>query len=166
MKAKIVIGIVLFLMGVTNDIFAQATAYANIFAEVIAPVGIEKTNDLTYLDRTSSSNNAAVVLQANNPQITSAIDLTKNGSATLASFSITGNDQTFDVTLPSESFTISDGNAKTMVVGNFNSTYAEVNTLHGNIHTLKVGATLHLPLHQAAGNYGTTAPFQVTLNYN
>jgi len=166
MKAKIIPGLTLLLLILSLDSFSQATAYANIFAEVIAPVGIEKTNDLTYLNRTSSGNTAAVTLQADNTLNTSAIDLTKNGSATLASFRITGNDQTFDVTLPTESFSISDGNANTMIVGNFNSTFAEANTLNGNIHTLKVGATLQLPLHQAAGNYGTTAPFQVTLNYN
>jgi hypothetical protein len=167
MKAKVTLGIAVILFGCSFHAFAQATAYANIYATVVAPVGIEKKADLTFSEIISSKNSNTVVLGTDNQLTASNIEVAQNGKGTVASFSITGSNQsTFDVTLPKETFTISDGGSNTMTVSNFTSTHAQLNTLQSNSNIIKIGATLHVPENQSAGSYNAQNPFLVTLNYN
>jgi hypothetical protein len=167
MKAKVTIGIALLLLGVVGSAFAQMTAYANIYAEVVAPVGIEKTADLTFRDVVSSQNSGTVVLGADNFVAVSGADLAQNSNGTLASFKVAGgNFNTFDVSLPKETYAIKDGNANTMIVSNFTSSQSNNNALQGNNSKVNVGATLYIPQNQQSGSYDAQQPFQVTLNYN
>ncbi len=167
MKAKVIIGIAAILFGCSFHAFAQATAYANIYATVVAPIGIEKTADLTFSEITSTKNNNTVVLDTDNRLTVSSVEPVRNGKGTVASFSVTGSNQsTFDVTLPKETFTISDKGSNNMRISNFTSTSTLQNTLQGNSNVIKIGATLHVPENQSAGNYNAQNPFLVTLNYN
>ena len=167
MKAKITIGIAVILFGCSFRVFAQATAYANIYATVVAPVGIEKTADLTFSEIISSKNSSTVVLGADNQLTASSAELAQNGKGTVAAFSVTGSNQsTFDVTLPKETFAINGGGDNTLIVSDFTSTHAQLNTLQSNSSVIKIGATLHVPENQSAGNYNAQNPFLVTLNYN
>ncbi len=157
MKAKMVIGIAIFILGCSLPSFAQMTAYANIFAEVIAPVGIEKSADLTF-NQITSQKSATVVLGSD--------DFTRTGNGTVASFSIRGaNQTTFDVTLPKESFTIGNGDSN-MTISNFTSTATPANALQNRSGVVKIGATLNVPDNQVPGNYLAQNHFPVTLNYN
>ena len=144
------------------------TAYANIYAEVVAPIGIEKTADLTFSEITSSKNSNTVVLGTDNRLTTSSsVELAQNGKGTVASFSVTGGNQsTFDVTLPKETFTISDGGSNNVRISNFTSMSSLPNTLQSTSSVIKIGATLYIPENQSAGNYNAQNPFLVTLNYN
>ncbi len=166
MTAKITIGIAL-LLGSIFHAFAQMTAYANIYAEVVAPVGVEKISDLTFSNIISSKAGKTVVLGADNLQTLSDIELTQNEKGTVASFSVTGNNlSTFDVTLPKESFAVSDGSSKIMTVSNFTSASSLTNNLQASNSVIKIGASLYVPENQSTGNYNTKTPFNVTLNYN
>ena len=143
MKAKIIIGISILILAGSFSSEAQMTAYANIFAEVVAPIGIGKTTDLTL--------NQTVVGQS-------------KLSGTSATFTIEGSRQnTFNVTLPSEALTIINS-AGSMTVSNFTST--TTNTLQGNASLISIDAKLQVNGIQTAGNYSAQNPFQVTLNYN
>jgi len=142
-KAKTIIGFLILIMAGSFSSEAQMTAYANIFAEVVAPIGIGKATDLTI--------NQTAVGQT-------------NLSGTSASFKIEGSRQTiFNVTLPSEALTIIN-EAGSMTVSNFTST--TTNSLHGNASLISIDATLKVNGTQTAGNYSAKNPFQVTLNYN
>ena len=143
MKAKIIIGISILILAGSFSSAAQMTAYANIFAEVVAPIGIGKATDLTI--------NQTVVGQT-------------SLSGTSASFKIEGSRQTiFNVTLPSEALTITN-EAGSMIVSNFIST--TTHTQQGNASLISIDATLKVNGTQTAGNYSAKNPFQVTLNYN
>ncbi len=167
MKAKLTIGIAILLLGVSFPTFAQVTAYANIYCEVVAPIGIEKSADLTFNEIVASRNSSTVVLGDNNNLTTSSVEFAQNGKGTLATFSVTGGNQTtFDVTLPRETFTINNGGAGDMVVSNFTSSSTPTNALLSSASVIKIGATLNVPENQTAGNYSAQNPFLVTLNYN
>ena len=143
MKTRMTIGIAIFILACSFTSAAQMTAYANIYAEVIAPIGIEKATDLTI--------NQTVVGQ-------------KCVSGTSASFTVKGSNlNTFNVTLPAEALTISNG-AGSMTVSNFTST--TTNALQSNASVINIDATLKVNGNQTAGNYSAKNPFQVTLNYN
>jgi hypothetical protein len=167
MKAKVAIGIVAILLGCSFPAVAQMTAYANIYAEVVAPVGIEKTNDLTFSDIIATKKSSKVVLGAENFRTVSDGELSQNGRGTLATFSVAGGSQTtFDITLPKETFAIGNGSDNNMVVNNFTATSSPTNALQSSASIIKIGATLHVPENQAVGNYNAQNPFLVTLNYN
>ena len=141
MKAKMTLGIAIFILACTFSSVAQMTAYANIYAEVIAPVGIEKATDLTI--------NQTVVGQT-------------SVSGTAASFTVKGSNQnTFNVTLPSEAVSINNGS---ITVSNFTST--TTNAQQNNTSVISIAATLNTNGTKVAGNYSAQDPFQVTLNYN
>jgi hypothetical protein len=145
MKTKINFGIAIFILACSFSSVAQMTAYANIYAEVIAPIGIGKSTDLTI--------NQTIVDQ-------------KSVSGTAASFSVKGSSlNTFDVTLPKEIFTINNG-AGNMTVSNFTTSVVPSNTLQNNASVISINATLNVSGARTAGNYSAQNPFQVTLNYN
>ncbi len=167
MKAKLTLGIAILIIGLSLHSFAQMTAYANIYCEVVAPIGIEKSADLTFNEIVSSKNTSTVILGVNNSLITSGVEIAQTGKGTLATFAVTGGNQTtFDVTLPKETFTINNGGASNMLVSNFTSTSSPTNALIASASIIKIGATLNVPENQAAGNFSAQDPFLVTLNYN
>lgn len=145
MKAKITLVIAIFIFAFIVSSKAQLTAYANIYAEVIAPIGIEKATDLT---------------------INQTIVGGETVSATAASFTVKGSSlTTFDVTFPSEALTVSNGQS-IMTVGNFTNTATPGNAVQSNNNMIRIAATLNVNGSQSAGNYKAQDPFQVTLNYN
>ena len=153
MKTRMTIGIAIFILACTFGSVGQSTAYANIYCEIVSPIGIEKSTDLTISQTIINQKGASVALNAN-----------KTGNGTLASFSIKGNNQlTFDVTLPKEVFTINNGEGN-MLVSNFTASSAP--TSYQQERVISVGATLNVNGTQAAGNFSAQNPFQVTLNYN
>ena len=143
MKAKNLLGTAILIIASSFSSFGQSTAYANIYCEVVAPIGIGKSTDLTI--------NQTVIGQPNR-------------TGTAASFTVKGSSlSTFNVTLPSEALTIIN-DAGSMTVSNFTS--STLNTQQGNASVINIDATLKVNGTQTAGNYSAQNPFQVTLNYN
>jgi hypothetical protein len=121
------------------------TAYANIYAEVVAPIGIGKYTDLTI--------NQTIVGQT-------------GVSGTAASFTVKGSSlNTFNVTLPVKEMIINTI-ADYMTVSDFTSTTSTADAFQNNSWVISIAATLKLNGTQAAGNYCVQDSFQVTLNYN
>jgi hypothetical protein len=168
MKAKIILGVFFLLSGSSLQTFAQMTAYANIYATVIAeqPIMVKKTANMTFSD-ISSLRSGTIVLASNNDLTSSNTELAQNGNGTVAAFSVVGGNQsTFDVTLPKESYTISDGMSNNMMVDNFTITQSTNVTKQYTESEIKISATLHVPDNQTARVNNSQNIFPVTLNYN
>lgn len=168
MKAKISLGVLFLFLGSFVHTFAQMTAYANIYATVIAeqPIMVKKTANLTFSD-ISSLRSGTIVLASNNNLTSSNAELAQNGNGTVAAFSVVGGNQSaFDVTLPKESYTISNGISANMMVDNFTLTQSINVTKQYTESEIKISATLHVPDNQTARNNNSQNSFPVTLNYN
>ena len=168
MKAKISLGVLFLFLGSSFQTFAQMTAYANIYATVIAeqPIMVKKTANMTFSD-ISSLRSGTIVMASNNDLTSSNAELAQNGNGTVAAFSIVGGNQsTFDVTLPKESYTISDGISANMMVDNFTFTQSTNVTKQYTESEIKISATLHVPGNQTARVNDSQSNFPVTLNYN
>lgn len=164
MKAKISLGVLFLFLGSSFQTFAQMTAYANIYATVIAeqPIMVKKTANLTFSD-ISSLRSGTIVLASNNDLTSSNAELAQNGNGTVAAFSVVGGNQsTFDVTLPKESYSISAN----MMVDNFTFTQSTNVTKQYIESEIKISATLHVPDNQTARINDSQNIFPVTLNYN
>jgi len=166
MKAKLSIATVILFLGSANLCTAQLTAYANIYATVVAPVGI---SDL-------SNDSLGTIVVAKSPINTTAksagmvtvsgMQVAQNETATVASFSLTDyNNTTFDLTLPTSNINLSEGN-NNLVASNFSHNYSLDHTLESGKKMIKIGAVLHLSDNLSANNYIAQNPFPVTLNYN
>ena len=147
MNPKILPGIAIFILACAFSSAAQMTAYANIYAEVIAPVGIGKSTDLA---------------------INQTIAGQKGGSGTAASFTVTGSSlNTFNVTLPAHAKVINNNLTDYMTISNFTSpSTLTSDALQINSRVISISAILKANGNQAVGEYCAQDSFQVTLNYN
>ena len=127
-----------------------------------------------------SGNEGSIVLSPNgdSPTTTGGVSLNLvNGALSAASFEVTdgmGNlsgTQKFytgySITLPSQDITMVNELGKTMRVSNFTSSpsasgYGSITNGKG---VLTVGATLYVNKMQEVGNYISSSPFPVTVNY-
>jgi hypothetical protein len=167
MKAKITIGIILLLIGSSPSTFSQGTAYANIFATVIAPIGISMATDNDFGAIVVSKKNASLSLSSGTEVTASGIKLDQNGTATVASFSLTDtNHSTFDITLPREIIKIGENNLNALIVSNFSSINILTSTLNGMRREVTIAANIHVADNQLINDYTALNPFPVTLNYN
>ena len=166
MKAKIYIATIILSIGSANISVAQLTAYANIYATVVAPVGISDLSNETLgtIVVTTTQNSAS--LKSASLATVSGMQVAQNGTATVAYFSVTDyNNTTFDITLPTSNIKLSKGN-NNMVASNFSSNYSLASSLTAGKKEFTIGAELYIPENRVASNYNTQNPFPVTLNYN
>jgi len=167
MKAIATIGIALLLLAGALRVSSQATAYANIYATVIAPVGIVNNAETNVGNITISKSNSSLSILKGTEISASGVKLEQNGTATLATFSVTDyNNSTFDITLPNENLTIGAGNANAMTVSNFNSINTLSSSFQNGRREVRIGANLHVAENLAFSNSTTQESFPVTLNYN
>lgn len=167
MKAIIVLGIFCSLFTNSLTVLSQATAYANIYAEVVAPVGVRNTSSLHFgeivvsrLHKTAESTEVIA-----NP--TNDVNFKQSGSVTLISFSITDAlHSTYDITLPSEKIAIKDDYSNTLTISNFTSKQAIPNRSQGSKMVITVGADFNFPENHFNGRAQSQNQFPVTINYN
>ena len=168
MKNKIVLSAIA-LIGFVASSNAQATAAANINAEIVAPIEIAKVANLEFGRIATNGSAGTVVLNPATDARTPGTGITfpvNTGTVNAASFLVEGESGfTYAITLPSAPVTISSG-INNMSVGTFTSFPAATGVLTGGAETLKVGATLSLGANQAAGLYSAEDIFDVTVNYN
>jgi hypothetical protein len=146
----------------------SATTSANAGVTMITAIGISRTAHLNFGSAVAGALLGTVVQTAAASPVRSATGGTTLGSATAvtpATFSVTGQpNNTYAITLPSGSITITDG-ANSMGVDTFTSSPSGTGTLDGSgAQTLYVGATLHVGASQATGIY--SGSFSVTVTYN
>jgi hypothetical protein len=167
MKAKILLGTALLFFATVAHSYAQVTAYANIFATVVAPVGINSTFEDHTGEIVVSQKITPGSLSLENNITASGLALANDGSAALASFSVTDTkNSTFDVTLPSENLTFSPDHLSSLSVSDFSCIQSQINTAHGNKKTITIGAKVNLPDNQVINHYSAQNQFPITLNYN
>jgi len=166
MKAKISIALLIIFFGTTGSSVAQLTAYANIYATVVASVGISDLSNETLGTIVVTSTQNSSSLKSVSRTTVSGIQVTQNGTATVASFSVTDyNNTTFDITLPTNNIKLSKGNDN-MVASNFSSNYSLSSSLTTGKKEITIGAELYIPENRVASNFNAQNPFPVTLNYN
>jgi len=73
----------------------------------------------------------------------------------------------YSITLPSQAVTLSNGRGSTMSVSNFtsNSSALGYNGFITGTGYLNIGATLYVNAAQSLGQYSSTSPFPVTVNF-
>jgi hypothetical protein len=164
MKAKIILGISLLSLVTALNSLAQATAYANIFATVVAPVGI----NTTFEEHSGEIVVSQTIGNSRENHITaSGTALNFDGSASLTTFSITdAKNSTFDITLPSENLNFGSDNQTTLSINNFSSIQSQTTTQQGTKNVITIGAKVNMPLNQYFSSYQAQNQFPVTLNYN
>lgn len=157
----------LFLLAGTFNCLAQATAYANIYATVIAPVGIDSASELTTNEIVVSNINNGTTINSI-PNITvSGNSLDKDGTAVLATFNIIDNNHSvFDVSLPSENLEVGEGNKRAITLSNFVFSSTMNNGIKDKNNKITIEANLFVAANQINTSQRSQNPFPVTLNYN
>jgi hypothetical protein len=163
-----IFAIALVVIGSASASFAQvgATATATASGTIVTPISISKDVDMNFGDVAVSSTAGTVVLGTDGSRSeTGGVTLPIiTGTVSAAEFTVAGTDgYAYTFTLPAAATTVSNG-AETMLVDNWTSNSTGVIT--GGSIVVKVGATLNVGPSQAAGLYTSTAPFQVSVNYN
>lgn len=148
--------------------FSQTSASATFTASatIIRPIGITTTSNMNFAGIDAKSG-GAVTLRPDNSRSTSG-DVTLAGSSMVsaATFEVTGEAGfAFSISLPQEKYRLSNG-SENMLIGDFTSSLEKGGNLVGGSSTVRVGATLEVNPNQTPGNYKSTSPMSVTVNYN
>lgn len=131
------------------------------------PIGIAKTIDMNFGNIAVISAGTVILAPGGSRIGTGGVTLPAlAGTVISASFDVTGGaNLTYAITLPLNCI-ISSG-ANNMTIDNFTSLPSATGVLNGaGTQQLKVGATLNISGAQTPGNYITSFPFDVTVNYN
>jgi len=168
---KKIIALSILALGFTTYANAQATASADASATIIAPIDISMAANMDFGNVAVNASNGTVLLDPITGTRTAGGGVTlpaSAGTVSLAKFDVTGEAGfTYDITLPASAITLEDAtNTYSMTVDNFTSNPGTSGILTAGYQLLKVGATLNVNGSQAPGVYTSTAPFDVTVNYN
>lgn len=167
MKAIKTFGIAIISIAFSSGAFAQLTAYANIYAEIVSPAVIEKSADLTFSQVSSSQDGSSMVLGAADAAVGSSAEPAQAVNGTLAAFSFAAGDfSTIDVSLPVEDITLRNSGSGSLSIGDFTKSSSLAMVSGANSRVIRVGATLRSNDKQPSGNYADQSSFLVTFNYN
>ncbi len=150
---------------------AQPVASASLLANVVTPISIVKTVDLSFGNAAVAPLlGGSIILAPTGGRTTggSGVTLPANtGTVAAAAFTVSGEPGfTFSISLPSSAVITGPG-AATMTVSGFTSSPSLVGTLSsGGAQSLAVGATLSIPAAQVSGTYTNATALPVTVNYN
>jgi hypothetical protein len=167
------IGIMLVMMTLSTNIFAQVTvsANANASATIIAPLTIAWSADMNFgnLAVLGATAGTCVLGPDDSRLATGGVDLaaTTAGVVSAAAFDLVGSEgYVVVITLPQTACVVTSG-ANTMNVDTWISDPpAPTLTFSGTtMRTLLVGATLNVGASQAPGLYTSATPFVVTASY-
>ncbi len=149
-------------------VFAQVSDVAETSANIIGPITITKTVDLSFGNVAVSPTVAGtVVLDPTSTRTqTGGVTLPANtGTVTAAKFTVTGESgTTYSITLPASVLLSNGGN--TMIVNAFTSTPTPTGSLASGTEDIFVGGTLNVAAAQVSGLYTNTSDLVVTVNYN
>lgn len=162
MKAKIFLLLTILTAIFQLEVKAQATAYANIFCTIVAPVEITKVMDMSA-GKIISGNSGT----SNQLSITSeSANLGQDGKTNVAAFRISGKNNVFAVTVQNQPLVLLNEKSNSVTVNNFASQTAMVTDLGNGEQRVTISASLNVTKNQPSGNYDSKSPFNVTLNYN
>jgi hypothetical protein len=166
-KAQIIFGIIILLIATSFQTIAQSTAFANIYAEVVASVGIRNTSDVHSGEFAVSKNSPTVPISSKNEISVSGTSPEHGGSVTLSSFSIMDtSNSTFSITLPQENINIGNGFPNSLNICNFISNQTRTGSVQGYKTGITISATLNMTENYTVCNNQAKHPFPITFNYN
>ena len=155
------------VLGFAANSFAQgASATASASGNIISPITISKSIDLSFGDLAVNALPGTIVLTpAGGRTASGGVSLPAiTGSVTAAEFTVSGTSgYLYTFSVPVIPTTVSNG-IDNMTINNFTSN--STGTLTGGTETVNVGATLNVGGSISTGLYTSTTPFQVTVNYN
>lgn len=168
MKTKLTLLTMVALTSVAITAFSQVTATGHVSVTIVSPISITKTQDMNFGNVSVESGAGYVTLSPENQDrsVSGDVELMEGGNVSLASFMVKGyQGATFSISLPVSPVLISNG-SKNMMVTNFTSTPNDGATLTDGAKDVFVGATLVVTGDQVLGEYASSTPFPVTVNYN
>ena len=167
-KLSILLSLVAILSIASLTVNAQVKATAEASANIVGPISINKSVDLSFGNVAVSPTVAGTVV------LDVAGVRTKTGGVTLpvitgtvkaAKFTVAGEaGTTYSITLPAP-FTIT-GAGTPMTIDNFVSLPSGTGTLTSGTEDIFVGGTLNVAAGQISGLYTNTTNLVVTVNYN
>jgi hypothetical protein len=162
MKSRYIITVL--LLGFSASSMAQMTAYANIYAQVVTTVGVQWSNNQPsgYEGNIASKDLKAIreaeVIHANHRIISD------DNHDIVASFLVATNNQTFELSLPSEKlyFNNAQGNKVELSI---TSNTSSLKSRPGS-RVFEIVAVMNRSEKIDPADYVVTDPLRVTLNYN
>lgn len=149
---------------VVSPLAAKAdSASASASATISAPLTISKTADLSFGVIAPSASQGTVTISNAGSRTGSNVDLLSGGTASAASFSISGqSNASYSISIPGNATLTSGANGMTATLTSDAPTTPSLNG--SGQATVNVGGELGVGANQAAGSY--TGTFSVTVAYN
>jgi len=147
---------------------AQVSAVAETSANIVGPISINKSIDLSFGNVAVSPTVAGTVVldPASARTQTGGVTLPViTGTVSAAKFTVSGEaGTTYSITLPASVLLTNGGN--TMTVNAFTSTPTSTGSLATGTEDIFVGGTLNVAAAQVSGLYSNATDLVVTVNYN
>lgn len=147
---------------------AQVSAVAETSANIVGPISISKSIDLSFGNvAVSPTLSGTVILDPTSTRTqTGGVTLPViTGIVSAAKFTVSGESgTTYSITLPGSVILTNGGN--TMTVNAFTSTPTPTGSLATGTEDIFVGGTLNVAAAQASGLYTNATDLVVTVNYN
>lgn len=164
MIPRFTIATAIMLLGFSVSSFAQMTAYANIYAQVVAPVGIQSSNNPPTGYKSSTVSKGLQAFDEADGIISDQSIIPNEENNTVVSYLIAANNQTFDVSLPNEKLFFNDENGNKMELS-ISSNNSPGQLWHGS-RVIEVFTVIN-PSENLVPAYNVAPdPMLVTLNYN
>lgn len=148
----------------------SATGQADAFATIAQAMTITWVSDVNFGIVISAAGTVQVAAEAAPPTVTyTGVTGVSGGTTSAAEFDVTGTaNSVYAVTVPAGAITLQEAGGNTMTADTFTSGSASGTfTLDGTgADTIFVGATLNVAAGLNSGLYTSTAPFNVTVDYN
>ena len=156
MQAKTIFTLLFLLIGITFGTRAQATAFADIFATVVAPEVKVKVNDLVVLENINMMIN-------NGSQENSHHNTGINGSLVRSTLNISGGTLlTFDLSFPTDNIVPENGMKSAMSISKIQQTIKDSPT---GVKEVRLDATFFVS-DNFTENHGSLNLFPIILHYN
>jgi hypothetical protein len=167
-KLSILISLVALFSIASLTVEAQVSAVAETSANIVGPISINKSIDLSFGNVAVSPTVAGTVIldPASARTKTGGVTLPViTGTVTAAKFTVAGAaGTTYSITLPASVLLTNGGN--TMTVNAFTSTPTSTGSLATGSEDIFVGGTLNVAAAQVSGLYTNATDLVVTVNYN
>lgn len=162
-----------FILALGNNAFGQANTNASASATIVAPISIQKTENLQFGSAAAGTGGTVIIDPDGSRSKSGNVTLVNIGDVSAAAFTVEGDaGREYVLTLPTDPIVITlAGGGDDMSIDGFASSLTGRGTLSGSLSTtgttgtqdITVGATLHVKSGQTPGAYSGT--FNVSVNY-